>query len=162
MIRTYDMGDFYIHVTDFQYLYNIAPWFSNADLFVASSGLLASIVIWSVVRSHRLKSHPFTKIMAVLALSLLMVGAVSYAAYQPPCRSKCTYVQAIVRPLPQSTFTINCTTGNDLTFHNKLMLPANGTLAQAQGAAEQWCSTMNSAASPSLNNFTYNLWSVVG
>ncbi len=50
-IAVLDYQEFYLHATDIQLQFHIAPWFSNADLFF--SGLVALVASTAMLRSSR-------------------------------------------------------------------------------------------------------------
>lgn len=46
-IMFFDFGEFFKQVTNFQVRYDIIPWFTNADLLIASTIVLLATLFWS-------------------------------------------------------------------------------------------------------------------
>jgi hypothetical protein len=88
VIMFFDPGEFYMHVTGFQAEHGIIPWFTNADLLLASTNIFLLMVTWSAVRLHYVRNHRFIYggimgVAAIVSLWVLVNLAASPAALAP-------------------------------------------------------------------------------
>lgn len=97
VIGVLDPQEFNLHVTTFQARYKIAPWFTNADLLVVSSCVLALTIAWPIAKPHlprlptvrlpvrhRLKWNRLSIASVAIAVMVLFAAlAVYYATYNP-------------------------------------------------------------------------------